>query len=183
MIHYVGFCGKAGAGKTTACNILKELHQKQPPPPACLILPWADELKRIAREEFGWDGKKDEKGRRLLQVIGTECGRMYGGDLFWVNKWQQKVDEFITAGMIAVGVNVLILNDDTRFDSEAIHIKERGGTLIKLFGRQDDLGANSNHSSETGIDHQYIDYSLDNGNSMEDLQEKLTHFYGELKWD
>lgn len=173
-IHYVGFCGKAGVGKTTACNTLKELHQGP-----CLILPWADELKRIAREEFGWDGQKDEKGRRLLQVIGTECGRMYGGDLFWVKKWQKIVDEFIANA----SDNVLILNDDTRFDSEANHLKTYDGIVIKLFGRQGDLGINSNHSSEMGIDDQYIDHSLDNGGFMEELQEKLTNFYQDLYED
>lgn len=178
IIHYVGFCGKAGVGKTTACNILKELHQG-----SCLILPWADELKRIAREEFNWDGQKDEKGRRLLQVIGTECGRMYGGDLFWVKKWQKIVDEFIASAYYDISDNVLILNDDTRFDSEANHLKACGGTIIKLFGRQNDLGVNSGHSSETGIDDQYIDHSLDNGRSIGELREKLTHFYQDLYGD
>jgi len=167
MISYIGFCGKAGVGKTTACNILQEIH-KGPQ----ILLPWAYDLKRIARKEFGWDGEKDDKGRKLLQTLGTECGRMYGGELFWVNKWQAKVDNFVNDAIEFNDKNtrILVLNDDIRFNSEAERIKFNGGVIIELTGRGLDLGSNSSHSSETGIDDQYIDITLDNSATMESLR-------------
>ena len=176
-ILYVGFFGKAGAGKTTACNMLKDIHKPKP----CLILPWAGELKRIARDEFGWDGKKDDKGRKLLQVLGTECGRMYGGDQFWVNKWQEKVNKFVDPYRTMVSPPILILNDDTRFDSEAQRIREKGGAVIEIFGREIDLGVNSSHSSESGINTNYIDYRIDNSGSMEELKQNLFDLYREWR--
>ena len=170
MTRYIGFCGKAGVGKTTACNFLETLSKSN-----TILLPWAYDLKRICREEFGWDGEKDEKGRKLLQTLGTECGRMYGGELFWVNKWQDAIDRFVDATESEAGS--LVLNDDTRFDSEAKHIKDQDGILIQLTGRGLDLGKNSGHSSEMGIDPQYIDLTIDNSGSMEELQSTLRKFY------
>jgi len=165
MINNIGLCGKAGAGKTTTCGIIANIHMKKSP---SIIIPWAEDLKRVAREEFGWNGKKDEKGRKLIQTIGTECGRMYGGDLFWVNKWQNKVDMILGSNP-----NTLILNDDTRFDSEAKRIKDNGGIMIKVYGRAYDMGENSSHVSEAGINEQYIDYTIDNSGDMDYLTNKI----------
>ena len=48
------------------------------------IISLAAPIKELAEEYFSWDGKKDKKGRRLLQVLGTEAGREYNENL-WVD--------------------------------------------------------------------------------------------------
>jgi len=114
----IGFAGKAYSGKTTAAEMTG--FQR---------MAFADELKRIATEVFGWDGKKDKKGRRLLQVIGTECGRAYDPD-FWVRKLECRIAEISVWPTIP---DVAI--DDVRFNNEARMIRERGGeSLLRLFG-------------------------------------------------
>ena len=161
--------GKAGVGKTLACNLIQQENYS----PFSLILPWAYDLKRIAREEFGWDGEKDDNGRRLLQILGTECGRMYGGDSFWVDKWWENINDYAAANTPKdPSKHIIILNDDTRFDNEAAKIKVNG-TMIKLTGRCHDLGNNASHSSEAGIGPEHIDYVIDNSETIEDLQEQL----------
>ena len=101
---------------------------------------------------------------------------MCGGELFWVNKWQEKIDSFINDA-VRFGnkdTRILVLNDDTRFNSEAERIKYNGGIVVELTGRGLDLGANSGHSSEIGIASQYIDITLDNSGSMESLHLALS---------
>lgn len=82
QINLVLLSGKACAGKTTVAKYLYEQLSKYP---SLKLdhLGFASPLKEIARRDFGWDGNKDEKGRKLLQVIGTDAGRAYDEDI-WV---------------------------------------------------------------------------------------------------
>lgn len=75
--------GKAGHGKTTFANFLEEeLSQKD-----CkdvVRVAFGDLLKDVCRRYFDWDGEKDEKGRALLQYVGTELVRARDED-FWTD--------------------------------------------------------------------------------------------------
>ena len=68
-----GIHGPAGSGKTTmAKGLIGALLNHDDA--THTILPFAKPVKDVARN-MGWNGEKDEKGRRLLQLLGTECGR------------------------------------------------------------------------------------------------------------
>jgi len=68
----IGITGKAGSGKSTvAACLMAELRNRFYP---ARRLAFADPLKSICRQ-MGWNGVKDKRGRRLLQIIGTEAGR------------------------------------------------------------------------------------------------------------
>ena len=56
--------GKAESGKDFTASILKEELEKKGR--KILIVHYADYLKFIAKEYFGWDGVKDEKGRNIF---------------------------------------------------------------------------------------------------------------------
>lgn len=74
--------GKAGHGKTTFANFLEEeLSQKGE---GVLRIAFGDLLKDVCRRYFDWDGEKDEKGRALLQYVGTELVRARDED-FWTD--------------------------------------------------------------------------------------------------
>jgi hypothetical protein len=166
--HVIGFCGKAGCGKGTVSNIIKDIY------PTVKIFPMAAELKRIATEEFGWDGEKDDKGRKLLQRLGTDCGRMYGGENFWVDKWQATVDNWRNNNVMwNRPYDPIVICDDVRFDNEAEHIKSIGGNIVHIVGRAYDMGDNNNHASEKGINCDLIDYTLCNSGSIEGLQRRV----------
>jgi hypothetical protein len=71
--------GRAGSGKSTFSNYcidyLKSLGHR------ATLVPFAKGVKRTAKDCFGWDGKKDRKGRKLLQDIGL-VGRAYNENLW-----------------------------------------------------------------------------------------------------
>ena len=74
--------GKAESGKDTFARFFKlraEHDNKK-----VLICHYADLLKFYAEKFYGWDGKKDKKGRELLQYLGTDSIREKDPN-FWVN--------------------------------------------------------------------------------------------------
>lgn len=172
--HVIGFCGKAGCGKGTVSNIVQEIRSEQffMGDATVRIFPMAQALKDIATNQFGWDGEKDDKGRRLLQTLGTECGRMYGGENFWVNKWQEEVDRCLkyTDYNWCKPTLPIVICDDVRFDNEAQHIKDIGGHIVHIWGRAYDMGENNNHESEKGISKDLVDHILINDKNMNTLK-------------
>lgn len=78
--------GYAQSGKDSAADILQLLLTKESNKKV-LILHYADYLKFIASTYMGWDGEKDEKGRTLLQTLGTDKVRIaLHQPLFWAEK-------------------------------------------------------------------------------------------------
>ena len=130
----IGILGAAGSGKTTLAQFLAVEFGE----PKATIHPLMFPLKRFARK-LGWDGRKDEKGRRLLQLLGTECGRRCISEDIWIDKWLREADTF----ELEFGKSVFIA-DDVRFENEA----KAMDITIKVTGRSLDLGANQMHESE-----------------------------------
>jgi hypothetical protein len=65
--------GKSGSGKDMFAQFLKEelaKHGKK-----ALVIHYADAVKWFCRDFLDWDGKKDEVGRTLLQMVGTDIVR------------------------------------------------------------------------------------------------------------
>lgn len=176
----IGLSGKAGAGKSTVSLMMKE--QLESEGKTVLILPFASELKRIARDEFGWDGEKDDKGRRLLQVIGTECGRHYNSDI-WINKFIQAAKR--------CGKDVVIA-DDMRFENEAAAIRDMGGVLGVVVGRSFDkpslfrkllrlVGLERIHASEQGLSAVVMDFVVGNTGTEEHLSKFISGVLDSLR--
>ena len=61
---------KAQHGKDTAAGIIKEYLESKGK--RVLITHYADLVKFVCTKFFNWDGQKDEKGRTLLQYVGTD---------------------------------------------------------------------------------------------------------------
>lgn len=158
--------GHAQNGKDTTANamseILKEMNYKT------LIIHYADFLKYAAKEYFGWNGKKDEVGRSLLQHLGTEVVRTNNP-----NCWVNIVKEFI----IGLGNEVdFVLIPDCRFENEmdwADDIPEITPVKIRVNRPDFDNGLTEeqrNHSSEISLDsYNKFNYVIDNSGSMDDL--------------
>ena len=119
----IGLTGQAGSGKDEIAKILVRRY-------GFTRMAMADSLKEIARDHFEWNGQKDERGRRLLQVIGTECGRAYTPDL-WVRKLNRKIVQERGSGKVW---NVVI--PDIRFLNEAAWVATQAdGVVIRVVGR------------------------------------------------
>ena len=74
--------GKAQHGKDTTAKLLEEILEAQGN--RVLIAHYGDLVKYVCKTFFGWDGKKDEKGRTLLQRVGTDKIRAVSPD-YWVD--------------------------------------------------------------------------------------------------
>lgn len=152
------FAGKAGAGKDTAASIVQEIL----PNASCYA--FAQKVKEIARDCYGWDGVKDEKGRRLLQDIGR-TGRAYDPQ-FWVKDCIGRISQ--CSGLAIV--------TDLRFRNEMDSVKNAfpGTKVVLVRGRAADLGCNSSDVSEHDLDgFSDFDYVLDNSGTIEELKSQI----------
>lgn len=75
--------GKAQNGKDTVAAYMREKLTEDKH--RVLITHYADLLKYICRSYFGWDGVKDEKGRKMLQYVGTDVIRKKTRAYGWIS--------------------------------------------------------------------------------------------------
>ena len=74
--------GKAQHGKDTTASMIKECLEQRGE--RVMIVHYADLLKYICRTFFDWDGNKDERGRHILQYVGTDVIRKKSPN-YWVD--------------------------------------------------------------------------------------------------
>lgn len=113
--------GKAGVGKTLVSTMFKELVETL----GFLdytSMHFAKGVKDTATLQFGWDGKKDEKGRRLLQGVGN-IGRNYDEDI-WARRLLENGLDYCPAGFDFIFI------DDWRFPNEADYLRNNSSYEI-----------------------------------------------------
>jgi hypothetical protein len=161
----IAFTGGYGVGKSTAISITRTLLGD------LRLVKFAQPLYDM--QEYAYKRissvykrpKEFVKDRTLLQWLGTNWGREVVGKNVWVDIWKAEASVNLAVGNIVVC-------DDCRFDNEAETIKSMGGIIIKLV-RPD----NAKHASEAGIDQKYIDFVVENDNTVEALRDKLVACY------
>jgi len=163
--------GKAQNGKDFVANELKrqleELGNK------VLIVHYADYLKMVCKDYLGWDGKKDEKGRQVLQYVGTDKARKNNPDI-----WVKVVNELI----LAIGEDYdYILIPDTRFSNEIDYMKRYGHDVISV--RVTRLNFESTltkeqkqHLSETALDNYDFDWYMNCESGINSVREAVLKF-------
>jgi hypothetical protein len=107
--------GRAGSGKSYCADLLIKNFKDM----GLNVIKdsFARGIKEVAKKYIGWDGVKDEKGRTLLQNLGTEVGRAYNEDC-WV--------EYMLSSLINTPnypYDVIIV-DDWRFPNEYEYFKD-----------------------------------------------------------
>lgn len=162
-MQLIGITGKMGTGKSSAAEVFEKYGYARKS--------FATPLKHLARTYFFWDEKKDERGRQLLQTLGTEAGRTYDKDL-----WVKHMAKSIEASMKVMQNNnqdCKIVTDDIRFDNEAQLIRDLGGIVIHLASEGYNMGELNNHESEKGVEFNHKDILLTypKFNDKEEFQE------------
>lgn len=166
-------------GKTTCADYLVERH-------GYARYALADPIKEVARSYFGWDGAKDERGRRLLQQIGS-TGRAYDPAL-----WLKRFDAWLAGrnareetpgsrGDRDAALATLraergpVVVDDLRLLAEAEHLRRRGFhvVLVQRPGRAATEDSLSRHETETELAHADPDLVIVNDGTIGDLHAKL----------
>lgn len=159
--------GHAQNGKDACANIIKGCLVRSGK--KVLVCHYGDLLKYICKTFFEWDGLKDNRGRTLLQYVGTDVIRAKRED-YWV--------DFIT-GILGLFQNEwdYVLIPDTRFPNEVERMKEQFDTTHirverKHFKSPLSLEQQS-HPSETALDSCVPDVLVQNDGSLEDLHKKI----------
>lgn len=180
--------GKAGAGKSTAGDML-EKKLLDIPSISVLRYGFADPLKYQAKAYFGWDGKKDDRGRKLLQDIGR-IGREYDIDI-WVKHFLNQLDK--KAGILPFNFSII---DDWRFPNELAYLQKNpllDIVSIRVFGRGGLNGETANDVSENSLpeadfesleretSQPYYDFAIDNRDDLELLERKLDLVLAEIE--
>lgn len=170
-MEIINIAGKAQHGKDTTALILKEkLESKNK---KVVIAHYADLLKYEARQFFNWDGNKDEKGRHILQYMGTDVIRAKNPD-YWVGF----IKEFMT--MFENEWDYVIIAD-CRFPNEIKLWEINNWPNISLRIIRDNFASGLtdeqlNHPSETALDDFVFDYCIYNDGDLNDLGEKVNKF-------
>lgn len=129
----IAFCGEIGSGKSHLANILAQYSNLD-----IAVIPMAAKLKEMA-SSLGWDGEKDQRGRRFLQELGAKMRDI--DENYWINLWWPSC---VAAGYL--GYRYVII-DDARYVNEL----ELADTVMRIetskFGRDAKKGI-LDHSSE-----------------------------------
>lgn len=154
MTSILGITGKAGSGKTTAGKVLLSAKWHQ--------VKFAGPLKFMARVfllSAGFSPKDAERmidgdlkevpiaslggktPRHIMQTLGTEWGRDLISPTLWVDIARQECLTWMKAGRS-------VFVDDVRFENEAEMIRDLGGTILQIVGRETSVGG---HVSEGGV--------------------------------
>lgn len=164
--------GKAQHGKDTFGKMLCEkLREKGA---SVLVVHYGDYLKLVAKEYFEWSGNKDEEGRTLLQIVGTDIIRNTDEN-FWVNI----VEELLT---VLEGQFSFAIIPDTRYPNEIEFLKmfKHDVTSIRI-NRTNYISPlteeQQNHISETALDNFEFDWVFNCESGVENIQKVVDSFF------
>ena len=177
--------GKSGSGKDMMAQFMKEELAKHGQ--KTLVIHFADAVKWFCRDFLDWDGKKDEVGRTLLQMVGTDIVRAKHPN-FWVG---------IVVGLIQAFEPYkdfdLAIIPDARFPNEVnISLENLQNCVSVRIERKNADGTpwinpvltedQRNHPSETSLDVFAFDYVVHNDEGLDMLRESAQSILKDLKY-
>ncbi|EPY2277886.1 hypothetical protein ACXAT3_002637 [Clostridium sporogenes] len=171
--------GKARAGKNSTSEIMKKHLEYYGD--KCLEIAYGDYLKFIAKQYLNWNGKKDRKGRQLLQYLGTEKVRK---GLNMPNYWVERVIDTIK---IVGDEYKYIFITDARFPNEIELIKQAFPNIVETIrvSRKDFINPlteeQQKHISEIALDDYKFDYSIESENGLDNLKIKILEIFKFIK--
>ena len=169
---FIILSGHAGAGKDTVADFICEnLKTKEY---SVLKIHYADLLKYICTKFFNWDGKKDEKGRTLLQTVGTDLVRKKNEN-FWI--------DFVLDCVKLFNMWDYVIIPDARFPNEIGRVKLKGYEVLHIrVNRESNILTDKQrlHESETALDNIKPDIVIDNDATKEELKNLITEIISKI---
>lgn len=171
VLKVICISGHAQHGKDTTAQMMRKYlwgFGKR-----VLIIHYADLLKFICKQFFGWNGEKDDRGRTLLQHVGTEVVRAKCED-FWVDFVGDVLGFFDDTWDY-------VLIPDCRFPNEISEMRAMGFDVIHVNvlreGYDNGLSEEQlNHPSETALDGVAADHIILNNGTLVDLTREVINF-------
>lgn len=167
-MQIIAISGKAQHGKDTTANYMRDALEADGY--RVLVAHYADLLKFICKQYFGWDGQKDEKGRRILQYVGTDVVRTKKPN-YWVNFIKSLLELFPEQWDY-------VIIPDCRFPNEIDELRNAGFQTIHMRVKRTNFESQltpeqQSHPSETALDDRTPDYYIYNCSTLDDLQEAI----------
>lgn len=163
--------GKAQNGKDTVADFLHKALVNDGK--RVLVTHYADLLKYICTNYFGWDGNKDARGRQMLQYVGTDVIRKQSPTL-WV--------DFVSMLLKYFHENwEYVIIPDCRFPNEVTTMVENGFDTVHLRVVRNNFKSplteeQQQHPSEIALDNVEPDYFIYNDGTLGELEENI------IKW-
>lgn len=163
--------GKAQNGKDTVADFLHKALVNDGK--RVLVTHYADLLKYICTNYFGWDGNKDARGRQMLQYVGTDVIRKQNPTL-WV--------DFVSMLLKYFHENwEYVIIPDCRFPNEVTTMVENGFDTVHLRVVRKNFKSplteeQQQHPSEIALDNVKPDYFIYNDGTLGELEENI------IKW-
>lgn len=168
----IGLNGEAGSGKDTCAAYLVENYGftryafadavREVALAIDPLVPMYDGIQRLSYvvNALGWDRAKREipEVRRLLQVVGTNGGRMVLGENCWVDIIEARLQQELPARVILT---------DLRFGNEAEYVHRKSGHVVEIIRPGNPYAIAKNHASEQFTPD--ADYILHNDDTLESL--------------
>lgn len=159
--------GKAESGKDLVGEVLKQEFEQQKK--KVLVAHFADYLKFMCRQYFGWNGNKDENGRTLMQHVGTGLFRGSDEDYF-----AKRIYELLSVA----GENWdYVIIPDLRFKNEFQTIKNSFDTVairVNRSGYESSLTPEQkSNQSETELDNnlEIFSYIIDTNDAGDKIEQ------------
>lgn len=155
----IGITGPAGSGKDTVAKMLRYSFQHCLRPRQTKTMALAEPIKQFCAVVFDWPNDRlfgesklrdvpDADGltpRHALQTLGTEWGRTLREDV-WIDLLLRTINRHHDEQMQYRKQVVVYLVPDVRFPNEARRIREAGGLILRISGRNGNVG--TEHASE-----------------------------------
>lgn len=173
--------GKSNSGKDQFALFLKDQLEHQYK--KVCIIHFGDLVKVFLKDHYGWQGKKDVEGRRMLQRLGTDIMRKKYPDY-----WAEVVSKFLSA--VEQDFDFALI-PDWRFRNEEQIIRKYNHDVetirINRFNENGSYYINpalteeqANHISEIELDDHYFDWMVNNIGILDELREtavELANFF------
>lgn len=181
----IGLTGKAGTGKDTVGNYIRDTYGFQTLSfagplkkgvSALFDIPMETLFSRTEKEQT--DPRYNRSPRELLQWLGTDVLRDQVDKDFFVKHMGWRLDRIL----LEEGGQVVVT--DVRFDNEAEVVRAYGGQVWRVdaslrLPQSCLIGQAQNHETEKGISSFYVDKVLDNNGDLTALKRNID----ELVWD
>ena len=177
-LKIITISGHARNGKDTVAGFLE--RKLKADGYKVLITHYADLVKYVCEKYFGWDKLKDERGRQLLQYVGTDIVRQQQPD-FWV--------DFIKSILTLFHSHWdYVIIPDARFPNEIEVLKRDGLDVIHLRVDRPEFDngltdEQKHHPSETSLDDVVPDYIIINNAGLSELSEQANTFLKEYVYE
>lgn len=163
--------GHAGSGKDTVGQMF--YNQLEADGYSTLLIHYGDLVKFIAATCFEWDGIKDEKGRSLLQHIGTDVVREMDSN-YWV-------DFLISICKFFPQCWDYLVIPDFRYPNELTRFQEEGFETVHIHYDRDResfcdglTSAQREHSSENSLKDYKADFIINGNQSLGRVRDDVT---------